>query len=222
MAEHQMTVSEAGAVPEVLDVGAILKGPFRDPRAVSKFIGGCFAVICIPVLGLGLLALLGFRFQTAQRARAGEEHPMPGWMGIGGLIADGVRVLSVRLVYFLPVLALAFGADIFDGIPFVGELMKYVSKAPQALALATVLIPIALIRMVASNKIRSAFRFHKCLQLVQAHVGTYVVLLMIWTLIHFVGLASVALFGIGLIPGLFWSFAAEGIALGRAARAMEV
>ena len=82
MTEELPTPGGGNAASGSLDLGAILGGPFRDPRALPKFLGGCLAVIGILFFGLGLLALLGFSFQTAQRARAGEEHPMPELLAI--------------------------------------------------------------------------------------------------------------------------------------------
>ena len=59
MTEEQPTTSAGNAASGTPDLGAILGGPFRDPRALPKFLGGCLAVIGIAFFGLGLLALAG-------------------------------------------------------------------------------------------------------------------------------------------------------------------
>ena len=88
--------------------------------------------------------------------------------------------------------------------------------------LAYVLLPVAVARMVASGEIRSAFGVQENLRLIQAHLGTYVVFLLIVILIKVLATASSALCGIGLIPGIFWGYAAAGVALGRMARAVKI
>ena len=224
MTEEHPTVNGAAGASGDLDLGAILGGPFRDPRALPKFLGGCLAVIGILFFGLGLLALLGFSFQTAQRARQGEEHPMPEWTDLGRLLGDGLRVLAVVLGYLLPVLVLSVVVAILGFIPVLGGLANLV-LGPLSLLLGllgTVLMPVAIAQMVASNEIGSAFRIQENLRLIQSHVGTYVVFVLIVILIEVLETASAALCGIGLIPGIFWSQAASGMALGRLARAMGV
>ena len=223
MTEEQTTTNGAAA-SGAQDLGAILGGPFRDPRALPKFLGGCLAVVGILFFGLGLLALLGFAFQTAQRARAGEEHPMPEWGDLGQLLGDGLRVLGVVLGYLLAPLALSIVAAILSIIPVLGGIADFVLGPVTLLLglLAVILLPVALAQMVASNDIGSAFRIQENLRLIQAHLGTYVVFLLIVILIEVLEAASFALCGIGIIPGLFWSQAAFGIALGRSARAMGI
>lgn len=224
MTEEQSTTNGGNAASGTLDLGAILGGPFRDPRAVPKFLGGCLAVIGILFFGLGLLALLGFSFQTAQRARQGEEHPMPEWADIGSLLGDGLRVLGVVLGYLLPVLVLTVVLGILGFIPVLGGLANLV-LGPLSLLLGllgTVLMPVAIAQMVASNEIGSAFRIQENLRLIQSNLGTYVVFVLIVLLIEVAEAATLALCGIGLIPGMFWSHAATGTALGRMARAMGI
>lgn len=224
MTEEQPTTSGGDAASGTLDLGAILGGPFRDPRALPKFLGGCLAVVGILFFGLGLLALLGYSFQTAQRARAGEEHPMPEWADIGSLLGDGLRVLGVVLGYLLPVLVLSIVVTVLGFIPVLGGIANLV-LGPLSLLLGllgTVLMPVAIVQMVASNEIGSAFRIQENLRLIQNHLGTYVVFVLIVLLIEVVEAATLALCGIGLIPGMFWSQAATGAALGRLARAIGV
>ena len=222
--EERPPTSGAAAPPGTLDVGDILGAPFRDPRALPKFLGGCLAVLGILFFGLGLLALLGYLFQTAQRARRGDEHPMPEWDDIGLLLADGLRVLGVILGHLLPLFALTVVTAILGIIPVLGSLASAALTPLTFLLclLAFVLMPVAVARMVASGEIGSAFRIQENLRFIQAHLGTYVVFVLIVILIEVLSNASVVLCGIGLIPGVFWAQAATGTAIGRMARAMGI
>ncbi len=93
------TTMAAGAPPARIDLGFLFGFAFRDPRAFRKWMIGCLAVLLIPVLGFGLLWLLGFAVQTARGAMRGDEHPMPGWDRVASQLADGLRVVAVVLVY---------------------------------------------------------------------------------------------------------------------------
>lgn len=224
MNEEQPTANGGAAPTGTLDLGDILGGPFRDPRALVKLLWGCLAVVCIPLFGLGLLALLGYLFQTAQRARQGEEHPMPEWGDLGQVLNDGLRVLGVIVGYLLPLLALALVMAVLGVIPVLGALAN-AALAPLsfvASVLALVLLPIAVARMVVSNEIGSAFRIQENLRLIQANLGIYVVFLLIVILIGVLSNATLLLCLAGIVPGIAWGHAAGGIALGRAARAMDL
>lgn len=224
MTDEQAPTGGAAAASSALDLGEILAGPFRDPRALEKFLWGCLAVVCIPVFGLGLLALLGYLFQTAQRARQGEEHPMPEWRDPGQLLSDGIWVLAVILGYLLPLLALTIVMAVFGFIPVLGGLANAVLGPLNFVLglLASAVLPIGLARMAATREIGSAFRIQEHLRLIQAQLGTYVVFLLILILIGVLSGASAALCFVGIIPGIFWSQAASGTALGRAARTMGI
>lgn len=217
---EESTTTTGAAAPERLDLGDILGGPFRDPRALPKFLGGCVAVIGIVFFGLGLLALAGYLFQTAQRARRGEEHPMPEWDDLGSILGDGLRVFGVVLGYGLLVLALNLVSGIVSLIPLVGVL-----AAPLVMLFALVvalLLPAGLAQMVAIGEFQSAFQIQDNLRLIQAQLATYIFLLLILILIEVLSSASGLLCLVGAIPGLFWGAAANGTAVGRAARAMGI
>ena len=221
---EESTTTTGAAAPERLDLGDILGAPFRDPRASPKFLGGCLAVIAILFFGLGLLALLGFGFQTAVRARQGEEHPMPEWDDLGSLLGDGLRVLGVILAYGLLVLALTVVTGVVSFIPVLGGVVSAIATPlVWLLGLVTaLLLPVGLAQMVATGEIRSAFQIQDNVRLVQAHLGTYIFLLLISLLIDVLTNASGLLCLVGFIPGLFWGAAANGTALGRAARSMGI
>lgn len=217
---EESTTTTGAAVPERLDIGDILGSPFRDPRALPKFLGGCVAVIGIVLFGLGLLALAGYLFQTAERARRGEEHPMPEWDDLGSILGDGLRVFGVVLGYGLLVIALNVVSGIASFIPFLGVL-----AAPLVMLFAlggALLLPAGLAQMVATGEIRSAFQIQDNIRLVQAHLATYIFLLVILILIEVLSSATGLLCLVGAIPGLFWGAAANGTALGRAARVMGI
>lgn len=108
---------------ERMDLGFLFGFAFRDPRAFRKWMIGCVAVLLIPLLGFGLLWLLGFASQTARGAMRGEQHPMPGWDRVASQLADGLRALVVFLVYGAVVVAVGtalFAVGALIGLVAVG------------------------------------------------------------------------------------------------------
>ena len=225
MTEAQPTTNGGNAASGTLDLGAILGGPLRDPRALPKFLGGCLAVVGILFFGLGLLALLGYAFQTAQRPGRERSIRCPSGRTSEVCWVTGCGSSGWFWAICWPVLAVSVVVAILGFIPVLGGLANLV-LGPLSLLLGAARHRAHAgrdgVQMVASNEIGSAFRIQENLQLIQSHLGTYVVFVLIVILIEVVEAATLALCGIGLIPGMFWSQAATGMALGRLARAIGV
>lgn len=221
--------------PGRFDLGRLLGFAFRDPRAVSKFVIGSIAVLCIPLFGLGLLALLGFKVRTARGALRGDEHPMPDWDDFGGLLLDGIKALGILLGYAAASAAVGFGflalgvfwiaiGESMGSPPLV--VLAVVGTVVAAFFLllvilfAKVMLPAGLLRLAQSGRFGSAFRLGENVALVRAHPGAYIVLLLVLVLFAILADASVLLCLVGAIPGAFWGFAASGAAIGHAGRLM--
>lgn len=226
-----------GPPPDRFDVGALLGFAFRDPRALSKFLVGCLAVLLIPLLGLGLVALLGFAVRTARGALRGAEHPMPDWDDLGGLLLDGIKALGVVLAYsvaavVLGVVLLAFCAFWLMIGESVGSPALVVTSVFGVVAavfflvlvglLAKGLLPAGLLRLAATGQFGAAFRFGENLTLISENLRTYLYLLLTLILFAILSDATVLLCIVGAIPGAFWGFAAAGAAIGHAGRLMGV
>ena len=85
---------------------------------------------------------------------------------------------------------------------------------------AKLLVPAGLMQLVATGRIRPALGWIGNLRRIRVHPGTYIVLLLTLVLFAIVANASAALFLVGLVPGIFWGFAASGAAIGHAGRIM--
>ena len=219
------------------DLGALFGFAFRDPRAVSKFLIGSLAVVLIPLLGLGLVALLGFGLRTVRGSLRGDEHPMPEWDDLGGLLLDGLKALGVVLAYGLSaaivgMTLVAFSAfwiavgrsldsAVFMLTSALGTLVAVIFLLLVVL-LAKVLLPTGLLRLAATGQFGSAFRFGENLALVGANLRIYIYLLLTLILFAILADASVLLCVVGAIPGAFWGFTASGAAIGHAGRLMGV
>ena len=85
---------------------------------------------------------------------------------------------------------------------------------------AKALLPAGLMQLAASGRIRPALGWITNLRRIRVHPGTYILLLLILVLFGIIANASLSLFLVGLVPGLFWAFTASGAAIGHAGRIM--
>ena len=84
------------------------------------------------------------------------------------------------------------------------------------------LLPAGLMQLAATGRIRPALGWVNSLRRIRVHPGTYILLLLILVLFGILVGATVSLFLVGLVPGLFWGFTASGAAIGQAGRIMGV
>ncbi len=219
------------------DLGGILAAAFRDPTALHKFVLGSLAVLLVPFFGLGLVLLLGFMARTTRNALAGAEHPLADWDDLGGLFLDGLRVLGVGLVWFVAafaaggflfvLVAMAGGIaeathSVFAGMVAVLGIIVTFGFVAVLVALVHVLLPTALIRMMAADRFAEAFHFDTIFDLIRNNLRVSLYLLLTILLIGILGDLSALLCLVGLIPGIFWVLASYGVAMGHAGRLMEV
>ena len=89
-------------------------------------------------------------------------------------------------------------------------------------AFAKALLPAGFMLLAATGRIRPALGWVRNLRRIRVHPGTYILLLLILVLFGIIANASLSLFLVGLVPGLFWAFTASGAAIGHAGRIMGV
>lgn len=223
--------------PERFDIGYLFGFAFRDPRAVSKFLIGSLMVLLIPLLGLGLFALLGFAVRTARGTLRGDEHPMPDWDDFGGLLVDGLKALGIVLGYsavavgmglvllaigvFWMVIGQSMGSPAIVVTSVLGSVTSVFFLVFAAL-LAKALIPIGIVQLVATRQFTAAFRLNENIARIRANLGTYVVLLLSLILFAIIADLTVLLCVIGMIPGYFWGMTVAGAAIGHTGRLMGV
>ena len=223
--------------PERFDIGHLFGFAFRDPKAMSKFLIGSLMVLLIPLLGLGLFALLGFGVRTARGTLRGDEHPMPDWDDFGGVLVDGLKALGVVLGYSLA--AFAMGA-VLVGIGILWAVIGQSMGSPAvvvtsvlgsitsifflvfAALIAKALIPAGIMQLAATGRFSAAFRLNENIAWIRGNLGTYIVMLLTLILFAIISDATILLCLIGAIPGYFWGITAAGAAVGHTGRLMGI
>jgi len=227
----------APPAPERFDLGGLFTFAFRDPRALSKFVIGSLMVVLIPLLGLGLFALLGFGVRTARGALRGDEHPMADWDDFGGILLDGIKVFGVIAGYTLAAVVMglvlvaigvfwaligqSMGSPAVVATSVVGSLTSIFFLVFAAL-IAKALIPAGIVQLAATGRFTAAFRLNQNVGLIRANFGNYIVLLLSLILFAFIADLTVLLCLVGAIPGYFWGMTVAGAAIGRTGRLMGV
>ncbi len=227
----------APPAPERFDLGGLFTFAFRDPKALSKFVIGSLMVVLIPLLGLGLFALLGFGVRTARGALRGDEHPMADWDDFGGILLDGIKVFGVIAGYTLAAVVMglvlvaigvfwaligqSMGSPAVVATSVVGSLTSIFFLVFAAL-IAKALIPAGIVQLAATGRFTAAFRLNRNVSLIRANFGNYIVLLLSLILFAFIADLTVLLCLVGAIPGYFWGMTVAGAAIGRTGRLMGV
>ena len=244
MTEDQPVLSTDGPppppappAPERFDLGRLFAFAFRDPKALSKFVIGSLMVVLIPLLGLGLFALLGFGVRTARGALRGDEHPMADWDDFGGILVDGIKVFGVIAGYTLAAVVMglvlvaigvfwaligqSMGSPAVVATSVIGSLTSIFFLVFAAL-IAKALIPAGIVQLAATGRFTAAFRLNRNVSLIRANFGNYIVLLLSLILFAFIADLTVLLCLVGAIPGYFWGMTVAGAAIGRTGRLMGV
>jgi hypothetical protein len=83
----------------------LFRFPFSMPNWQGRFLVGAALTLAGSVVPIvPLLFVAGYVLRVMRQALAGQEPALPAWDDWGGLARDGLKVLAVNLVYFLPAL----------------------------------------------------------------------------------------------------------------------
>ena len=93
-----------------ISISKALTHIFDDPKWLNKSIVGSIVAL-VPILNF---SVIGYEMQVVRAVSKGESPTLPEWGDISKLLVDGLKLGLARLVYALPILALIFGAVIFQ------------------------------------------------------------------------------------------------------------
>jgi hypothetical protein len=209
-----------------MDIGKAFGFVFEDEEWVSKvLIGGL--IFLIPLIGQ--IAVLGYSLKVAQNVMQGSPRPLPAWSEFGDHLMRGFYAFVIQIVYSLPAIILAgiFGCLIISASAAAGRNSE---RAGAGIGLlGTCLFPLIIIvgiasallsypaigRYLATNSLGEAFKFGDVIANVRAHLGAWLMLLVVSILASFVGgLGSIAC-GVGLLFTYFYAYCVIGFALGQ-------
>ncbi len=101
------------------DLKIWLRFPFQDPRWMEKLaVGGLISLSSMVIPGLGLTFLYGYAWQLLNGMLNEEREPsLPEWRDWERILIEGMKLLTIRLTYLLPVFALAAALTVLQLVP---------------------------------------------------------------------------------------------------------
>lgn len=174
----------------------LFRFPFQEPEWASRFLVGALLTLAnyiVPIVP-GIF-VSGYILRVMRQSVEGEEPTLPAWDDWGKLTKDGLGVLAISLVYFLPAIVVMIGGMVIYFVgSFYGPLAASTSSNPEEILvmmpmimlgsmaiqfvtmflgmilsiLGAIALPLALGQYVAHGEIRAAFRVRQWWRILKA------------------------------------------------------
>ena len=194
-----------------MDIGKAFTFVFEDDAWITKIliaaaillVGVLFSwVLLIPLL-LAAALLNGYMVEITRRVIRGQVDGLPEWDNWGDLIADGLKLLVIQIVYMLPIIIAslcmivpAAAAESSEGLSAFLSVILSCFMVLWAI-LATVVLPAATAMFAAHDDVAAAFRFGEVFALVRDNLSTYLITLVMTWVASFVGGLGSIVCGLG-------------------------
>jgi hypothetical protein len=167
-------------------------------------LGILFSWLLLVPLIVAAALLSGYALEITRRVIHGNAQLLPEWSNLGTLIADGIKVVAIGIVYALPMIAVAVCVGIPAGLlsesdsSFISSVGGLFSGLLSLASLAwgvflAFVLPAAIGFFADTGDLASAFRFGEVLALVRRNLSTYLVtVLMSWVALIVGGLGKLA------------------------------
>lgn len=213
-----------------MDIGKAFGFVFEDKDWIVKILvgAGIFAVglllgwLVIPLV-VALAILSGYQVEIMRRVIQGDVDALPEWDNWGELIADGLRVIVISIVYALPAIIVSICLGVPAGIlaedaPGLSTTLSLLNSCLGILwgIAVSIALPAAIAFFVANKDLGAAFRFGEVLAFVRDNLSTYLVTLVMSWVASIIGGLGALLCGIGLLATVPYSYMAIGHLYGQA------
>lgn len=208
-----------------MDIGKSFTFVFEDEDWIAKIliaaaillIGILFSwVLLIPLIAA--LALLGgYGIEIMRRVMRGQSQLLPEWDNWGELIADGLKVLVIGIVYALPFIIISaclgvpiglIGEQGSDAAGAIGGLLGLALSCFNILwgIVLSIVLPAAIAFWIADNDLGAAFRFGKVFTFVRDNLTTYLITFLISWVASLIGQLGALVCGIGWLVTVPYSW----------------
>ncbi len=209
------------------DLKTWLRFPFQDPRWKQKMaVGGLISLTNLVIPGLGLTFQYGYAWQLLQGMLREEQEPsLPEWRDWERIFVEGMKLVTIRLTYLLPVFVLAAALTVLllvpmywsgaDGRPLPVETillifgigLAVVILGSVALGAAVTLISIpAACQSVAAASFRQGFQRKAWLPVLRANPGGFFQVFLVSLGLQLVNLLASLLLSLTLVLALVVPF----------------
>lgn len=195
-----------------MDVGKSFTFVFEDEAWLTKLLlaaailllGVVFSWMLLIPLILALALLGGYGVEIVRQVIGGNLNELPEWDNWGELIADGLKVIVIGIVYALPILVVSIFLSIPIGIfaDNAQALSSLFSVLLSCLVLlwaiaVSIALPAAIVRWVAADDLSAAFRFGDVFGFVRDNLATYLITFIMSWVANLIGQLGSAVCGIG-------------------------
>jgi hypothetical protein len=214
-----------------MDIGKSFTFVFEDDDWITKLLiaaailllGVLFSWVLLVPLILALALLGGYGVEITRRVIGGELNKLPEWDDWGALIADGLKVIVVGIVYALPliVIALCLGlpiaifAENSQGVASLFSLLLSCLSLLWAIVMS-IALPAAIAFWVAADDLGAAFRFGDVLAFVRDNLATYLITFLMSWVANFIGQLGSAVCGVGWLVTVPYALMVTGHLYGQA------
>lgn len=219
-----------------MDIGKSFTFVFDDDQWITKILIGAgilllgflFSWLLLIPLILAFAVLGGYMVEITRRVIRGDANQLPEWDNWGNLLADGIKVIIIGIVYALPALVISLCIGLPAGIladeaEGLSAFLSLVSSCLNILwsILISILLPAAIAFYAARNDLSAAFRFGEVIAFVRKFLSTYLItFVMSWVASLIGGLGSVVC-GVGALVTLPYSYMVMGHLYGQAYAASQ-
>jgi hypothetical protein len=194
-----------------MDIGKSFTFVFEDDAWITKiliaaailFLGVFFSWLLLIPLILAVALLNGYMVEIVRRVVRSQVDGLPEWDNWGDLIAEGLKVLVIQIVYALPIIIASFcliipaaAADSAEGLSVFLSVVLSCFIVLWAI-FATIVLPAATAIYAATGDLAAAFRFGEVFALVRDNLSTYLITLVMSWVASFLGGLGGVVCGIG-------------------------
>lgn len=195
-----------------MDIGKSFTFVFEDDAWITKILlaaailllGIVFSWMLFIPLILAFALLNGYLVAIIRLVLDGKLDELPEWDNWGDLLADGLKVVVIQIVYalpiiilgfclFIPILASAENAEALGGC--LGLILSCLILL-WAIA-ASIVLPAATAIFAATDDLAAAFRFGEVFALVRDNLSTYLITFIMSWVASFIGSLGGAVCGVG-------------------------
>jgi hypothetical protein len=214
-----------------MDVGKSFSFVFEDDQWITKILlaaailllGILFSWLLLIPLILAFALLGGYSVEITRRVMQGQLSGLPEWDNWGELLAEGLKVIVIGIVYALPliVLSICLGipigafAENAEGLSTLFSLLLSCVSLLYAIAMSIVL-PGAIAFYVAHDDLGAAFRFGEVFSFVRDSLSTYLITFLMSWVAQFIGQLGSIICGVGWLATVPYAYMVTGHLYGQA------
>jgi hypothetical protein len=213
-----------------MDIGKAFGFVFEDENWIVKVLvgAGIFVVglllswLVIPLV-VAFAILGGYQVEIVRRVIRGDMDALPEWDNWGQLIADGLKVIVISIVYALPAIIVGLCLGVPAGIlsedaPGLSSALSLFGSCVGILwgIVVAILLPAAVAFFVDKDDMAAAFQFGEILAFVRDNLSTYLVTFVMYVVAQIIGSLGSVVCGIGVFVTLPYSYMVIGHLYGQA------